>query len=165
MREALLLRVVWGSAVVAAGIAGVRWTRTRWSTGADEPTGFTTAVARYRGPSQADVDDTASVIGDRDPFRLTREPSSVPYAPGREGSAPPQSVSRPAVTLSGIVGPPWVAVLEGVPGRTGSVVAVAGDTVSRPPLSLLVVHRVTRDTVVLLGVDTTWRLPVRTGWQ
>jgi hypothetical protein len=52
-----------------------------------------------------------------------------------------------------------------VPGRTGSILATAGDTVSRTPLPLLVVHRVGRDTVTVTGADTTWMLTIHHPWR
>jgi hypothetical protein len=113
------------------------------------------------------IDDAAGATSDHDPFRLTREPSAVPYDAGQDGppvTAPPPP-PKPPLALSGIVGPPWVAVLEGVPGRTGSVLAKPGDTLSRLPLTLLILHRIWHDTVVVRGADTTWTLTVRHPWR
>jgi hypothetical protein len=161
VREDLVLRVACSVALVAGLVAAIRWTAARPATAPKQVVGLVPVAISYRGPSSAEIDDTAGVIGDRDPFRLTREPSSVPYVAGHEGWVAPPPAPRPIVTLSGIVGPPWEAVLEGVPGRAGSLVAAAGDTVSRAPLGLLVVRRVGRDTVVLVGTDTIWKLVVR----
>jgi hypothetical protein len=112
------------------------------------------------------IDDAASATSDHDPFRLTREPSAVPYDADGESVTTAQSAPpKPPLALSGIVGPPWVAVLEGVPGRAGSVLAKAGDTLARPPLALLILHRIWRDTVVVLGADTTWTLTVYHPWR
>lgn len=123
------------------------------------------AVPVNRIPSDS-IDDAASATSDHDPFRLTREPSAVPYDANGEVVAAAQPMPpKPPLALSGIVGPPWVAVLEGVPGRTGSVLAKTGDTLARPPLALLVVHRIWRDTVVVRGADTTWTLTVYHPWR
>ena len=123
------------------------------------------APANRAIPSDS-IDDAASATSDHDPFRLTREPSAVPYDANGEVVTPAQPAPpKPPLALSGIVGPPWVAVLEGVPGRTGSVLAKTGDTLARPPLTLLVVHRIWRDTVVVRGADTTWTLTVYHPWR
>jgi hypothetical protein len=129
---------------------------------------MTGSTARFAAIPTDLVDDAASATSDHDPFRLTREPSTVPYAADHEPASPQaqiQSVPHPVLALSGIVGPPWVAVLEGVPGRTGSVVAKVGDTIGRPSLALLVVHRIEHDTVIVRGLDTTWTLNVYHPWR
>ena len=102
----------------------------------------------------------ASGIVARDPFRLERRPSSVafgalPAAP----TAPADPSRRPRLILSGIFGPPWQAVLEGIPGREGSVVARVGDVFGE-----LRIRSIRRDTVVVQGADTTWKLTVRNVW-
>jgi len=115
--------------------------------------------------SRDTIDSAAAATSDDDPFRLTREPSDVPYTPDRENAPPlPPPAPVPPIMLSGIVGPPWVALLEGVPGHTGSLIAAPGDTVSRAPMAMLMIRRVTRDTVLVAGTDTTWRLTVRQPW-
>ena len=102
----------------------------------------------------------ASSIVARDPFRLERRPSTVafgvlPVAP----TAPADPSRRPRLILSGIFGPPWQAVLEGIPGREGSVVARVGDVFGE-----LRIRSIRRDTVVVQGADTTWKLTVRHVW-
>lgn len=100
-----------------------------------------------------------------DPFRLDREPNPLRYDPDnphavQSGAAapPPQ---RPALLLRAIVGgPPWEALLEGIPGRSGPALVRPGDT-----LGDLVIRSVFRDTVVVAGLDTTWRLGIGRGWQ
>ena len=169
MNPQYVLRGVWLGvfALCAGAVAG-------WESGAPKLTSGATllvnarpgAVPTGRTIPGDSIDDAASATSDHDPFRLTREPSAVPYDAGGEvvaaaGPAPP----KPPLALSGIVGPPWVAVLEGVPGRTGSVLAKAGDTLARPPLVLVVVHRIWRDTVVVVGSDTTWTLTVYHPWR
>jgi len=108
-----------------------------------------------------DIDDAAAALAETDPFRAVRHPSPIPYQPAQEGAPPPPPRAPvPALSVSGIIGgPPWAAVLEGVPGRQGSVVVHPGDT-----LGGLRVRTVKRDSVVITGVDTTWRLIVRRAW-
>jgi len=61
--------------------------------------------------------------------------------------------------LSGVFGPPWQAVLEGIPGKQGSVVVRVGDVFGE-----LRIRSIRRDTVVVQGADTTWKLTVRRTW-
>lgn len=98
----------------------------------------------------------------RDPFRLERKPSGVAYSPALEGAPPPPPrPPRPALAVSGILGgPPWEALLEGIPGREGSALVRRGDT-----LGGLRVRSITKDTVRITGMDTTWTLTVRRAWQ
>lgn len=104
----------------------------------------------------------AEVLVARDPFRLERRPSAVAYTPALESAPPPPPrPPRPTLAVTGIVGgPPWEALIEGMPGRQGSVLVRRGDT-----LSGLRVRSVTRDTVRITGMDTTWALGVRRAWQ
>jgi hypothetical protein len=111
------------------------------------------------------------------PFRLDRVPAPIGFSrPGGMGMAPgagmmpgmmpapppyePPPPPRPRLLVSGIVGPPWQALLEGVPGREGAVVVRAGDV-----LGELRVREITGTTVVVASPDTTWRLTVRNPWQ
>lgn len=108
-----------------------------------------------------EIEEAAVALAEADPFRVTRRPSPIAYQPALEGApAPPPRPPRPALSVSGIIGgPPWSAVLEGVPGRDGGTVVHQGDT-----LGELKVRVVKRDTVVIIGMDTTWRMIVRRGW-
>ena len=104
----------------------------------------------------------AAVTVQRDPFRLARRPSDVAYSPDLAGAPPPPPAPpKPTLTLKGVVGgPPWQAVLEGIPGRDGGVLLGKGDT-----LGGLKVQAVGPDTVVVRGMDTTWKLTVKRAWQ
>jgi hypothetical protein len=108
-----------------------------------------------------------SVVGGN-PFRLDRAPAPIGFnqpAPGMmPGGMPvyePPPPPRPQLAVTGIVGPPWQALLEGVPGREGGAVAVKRGDV----LGELRIRDVTRTTVVVSAPDTTWRLTVRRAWQ
>ena len=117
--------------------------------------------ARASSPVAAAVVATlAESITARDPFRLDRRPSAVGFGAqsGPTQIVPDQS-RRPQLLLSGVFGPPWQAVLEGIPGRDGSVVVRVGDVFGE-----LRVRSIRRDTVVVQGADTTWKLTVRHLW-
>jgi hypothetical protein len=98
------------------------------------------------------------------PFRLDRAPAPIGFAqPGMMGPPAeyvPPPPPRPQLFVSGIVGPPWQALLEGVPGREGAVVVKRGDV-----LGDLRIRDITERVVVVASPDTTWRLTVRNPWQ
>jgi hypothetical protein len=149
------------TAVVVLGV------RTAWKRAAAELPPLPAAV--YPGPSPIKVwePDSLTVRAERvitsNPFRVDRRPSQVPFQPQLQGGAmiPPLiRPPRPTLVLSGIMGgPPWHAVLEGLPGQQGSTVVTAGQTVGA-----FTIRRVSRDSAVVQGMDTTWRLGVRRSW-
>jgi hypothetical protein len=114
------------------------------------------------GPRSSTLVAASEALVTRDPFRLERKPSGVAYTPAAEGAPPPVAPpARPALAVVGIVGgPPWEALLDGVPGRQGSALVRRGDT-----LSGLRIRSITKDTVKVTGMDTTWILSVRRAWQ
>jgi hypothetical protein len=96
-----------------------------------------------------------------DPFRLSNHPATVPYDPASNGSvsvaAAGRAGPRPALTLKAIVGgPPWLAVIDGIPGQAPGVAAQQGARFDK-----LVIRAVTRDSVVVEGPDTSWVLSFR----
>jgi hypothetical protein len=97
-------------------------------------------------------------VAETDPFRLDRRPALVAYRPDLEGVAPPLKPPKPSLVVSGLVGS--AALLDGVPGRSTTVIMHAGDT-----LGGLRLRRITHDTVIVSGSDTTWRLTLRRTWQ
>jgi hypothetical protein len=95
------------------------------------------------------------------PFRLDRSPAPVRYAvapvPGLPAPPPPPPAPpRSPLTLAGVVGPPWQALIQGIPGHSGAVVVRAGARIED-----LRVISVTRDRAVIQGADTTWRLTLK----
>ena len=113
-------------------------------------------------PDSASLRESAERVVARDPFRLDRRPTDVRFDPD---PAPPQPAAppRPAVAtpvLRGVTGPPWRAILEGVPGHERPVVARVGSV-----FGALVVARIGRDTVVVETPDTSFTLTVRRTWR
>jgi hypothetical protein len=104
------------------------------------------------------IDAAARVVAATDPFRLDRHPASVAYRPDLEGVAPPPKPPKPQLVLEGVVG--GAALIDGAPGHPATAIVHVGDT-----LGGLRIRRVGRDTVIVLGADTTWRLTVRRAWQ
>jgi hypothetical protein len=146
---AVLAIVGWrsGGGLTTEGNRSARGT----TSGADAPSASTPAT---------ELASLASAVVARDPFRLERRPSSVAFGTqAMVPAAPAEPSRRPRLLLSGVFGPPWQAVLEGVPGREGSVVARVGDVFGD-----LRVRSIRGDTVVVQGADTTWKLTVRHVW-
>ena len=102
------------------------------------------------------LDDAEDAIVANDPFRLANEPASVRFDPSAEGESvsPAVPVVRPTLVLKAIIGgPPWQAVIDGIPGQPPGTIATPGARFDK-----LVVRSVTRDAVVVQGPDTTWSL-------
>lgn len=97
-----------------------------------------------------------------DVFRLARRPSPVAFRTSGDGDPPAAPTPpKPPLALSGVIGgPPWIGLLDGVPGHDQSVLVHAGDTLAK-----LLVRSVTSNRVVITGLDTTWRLTVRNPWH
>lgn len=159
MRARVVERVSWGAALllVVAAVAG-------WRRGSVDQVTSHGVVDRPPLPVTALDPDTLdaweSAIVDGDLFRASRAPSPVAFANAIEGAPPPPpKPPRPPLSVTGIIGPPWEAIVEGVPGRDGGVVVRRGDVIGE-----LQVRSVRRDTVVIQGADTAWRLPLRRAW-
>jgi hypothetical protein len=144
---------------LAVGVSGARWA---------PPASPVAAPARPSVRETAGVDPAPLArarerVVARDVFRIVRHASPVAFvASAPEGSAMPMMPTRPPapmLVLRGIVGgPPWEAVIDGVPGRHGAVVVRAGDVLGGT--SELRVRRVGADGVTITGRDSTWRLKV-----
>jgi hypothetical protein len=158
--------LLWVLAGAAASFGWVRWRRTDLRASAPRSAVFAAAPA-VAGPPPADaMREAVQVITANDVFRLDRSPAPLAFSTQPGGFAggmpppPPPPRFRPPLAVSGIVGPPWQAFLEGVPERGGSVVVQRGDT-----LAGLRVRSIGPDLVVVQGADTTWRLTPRKPWQ
>jgi len=103
----------------------------------------------------------ASLVS-RDPFRLNRRPSDVPYSPqGQPPEAVSQPTPRPQLLLTGILwGANPTAVIEGLPGTDGPRLVRSGDVVNG-----IRVVRILRDRATIRGPDTTWNLSIREPWR
>lgn len=101
--------------------------------------------------SQSALHRVADSLVITDPFRLERKPANVAFgAPVVTALSPPKP--RIQLVLNGIIGgPPWRAVLTGVPGHDGNTIVAAGDTVGG-----LRIRSIKHDGVVVQGPDTTW---------
>jgi hypothetical protein len=144
------------STLVLGGVAVRRWQHALATPAFAR--GTTAAAAAEPVPFDGDsLAAAANATIDNDPFRLANEPADVRFEPRRVGAPPPAPAAPKIVlVLKAIVGgPPWQAMIDGIPGHQGAVVR-SGDTFDK-----LVIRRVTRDTVVVQGPDTTWKLTIK----
>jgi hypothetical protein len=158
MNHRWLASILWLSAV------GIVAATLRFGFVQDTPTTTRESVVLAASPREqatsAEALRGARIILDRrNPFRLaTRLPSGA-----LEGSpsAPATGPLRPTFQFQGAVGSRgrWEAVVTGLLGREGSVVVRTGDTIAG-----LRVSGITRDTLIMRSIDTTWRLTVKTTW-
>ena len=142
----------------ATGLSSLRAEEAHAMAGVPSRVDVSPPAERPRGDSLVAA---AVRIAATDPFRLGRRPSPVPFRVELEG-APPMAPSppKPLLSLRGVLGgPPWEALVEGFPGREGSVLVRRGDHIGA-----LVVRRVTADTVAISGLDTTWTLTLKRVW-
>ncbi len=147
--------------ILISSLAVVRW---HGALDAVSATPGTPRVAAIRTPvptlSAAALDSATSMIADNDPFRLANAPSAVAYDPAADlpgGSVPQRAVVasiRPTFLVRGIIGgPPWQAIMDGIPGQPPGTIVRSGMTFDR-----LSVRSVGRDTVVVQAPDTIWKL-------
>lgn len=95
----------------------------------------------------------------RNPFRASRTPSRVELLDGEAPATRSEVNARPVLRLVGIVGgPPWSALLEGIPGRDGTALVAASDTAGG-----LLITAVDSVQVRVVGRDTVWVLTLDRG--
>lgn len=147
-------RILWGLAA-AAMLAGALLASTTARSLETAVWALPSADGAAR-PTRSDAGDLARQISLGDPFRFDRRPSAVPFGAAPAEQTVVERYAARAPVVSGIVGPPWRAAIEGVPGREGGVLVQTGDT-----LAGWRVVAVRRDTIVIQAKDTIWRLAVR----
>ena len=145
------------TAVMLVAVSVARWRGSPTAIAA--PVSFTDAkyVIRRQPLSPDSLAATVELIVSNDPFRLSNRPPTVRFDAGSDappGAAPSAPGPRPLLVLKAIVGgPPWQAVIDGIPGRPPGTMAEEGQRFDK-----LVVRLVTRDSVVVQGPDTAWVL-------
>ncbi|MGH7655107.1 MAG: type II secretion system protein GspM [Gemmatimonadaceae bacterium] len=101
----------------------------------------------------------ADTAVDNDPFRLSNSPPDVDAVARTNGPRPaaPSRPPRPMLVLKAITGgPPWQAIVAGIPGQSGDALVAPGTV-----LGALTVQSITRDAVVVRAPDTTWTLSLK----
>jgi hypothetical protein len=162
MKAGSISSVLVVASVPLALVAFHRWSRAIPDVVVNSPVVLALRVAQSPIPddSLADAEDLTVT---NDPFRLSNRAANTRYDPAADGgfpiahgSASPSS-PRPTLALKAIAGgPPWQALIDGLPGQPGGAVVLAGDKFDK-----LVIRTVTRDSVIIQAPDTTWVLDFR----
>jgi hypothetical protein len=147
VRRGILERLLWVGAAAGVGLAGISWRR-----GIEPMIRETPFVVRaapdFAIPSGDSIYEAAAAITELQLFGSPVSETMMATAPALP--RPP----KPALVLRGVLGgPPWTAVVEGIPGQSGTTVVRPGDV-----LSGLTIRSVQRAVVVVRGMDTTWTL-------
>ncbi len=162
MKPGSAARWLWLAAACASLGAVARWTRNT-----APPVSARIALPPAPGiisrGDSAELEDRAAALRARNPFRTDRRPAEVLFqlsGPTTPAPAIAVPVVRPTLVLAGLVGgPPWHALVEGVPGREGGVLLGLGDQIGG-----VRVLEFRNGAVVLAGYDTTWVLSPRNAW-
>ena len=161
MREHRVELLATALAIVFSGIAVLRWHHALDGVSSAEALPpISSSTRSVTLVNEDSVADAARTVVESDPFRLSNAPASVAYSPTQEGGGPGASAAptviriRPTLSLKGIIGgPPWQAIVDGIPGQPlGAIV--------RPGMAFdkLVIRSISRDTVLVQGPDTSWKL-------
>lgn len=150
--------------MLASSIALSALTVVRWRSAVPEAGVQESTIAQLRAagkePNSEIIDTATGTIIDNEPFRLSNTPPTTRFNVSMEAgvsgvAAPPPP--RPVLVLKAIVGgPPWQAVVDGIPGQPAGTLVQQGNRFDR-----LLVKSVTRDSVVVQGADTAWVLRFR----
>jgi hypothetical protein len=117
-------------------------------------------------PDRELLQQHADSLRQRNPFRLERSPTAQPFGAPEAAEAPPGPVEpeapqRPLPSVGGIVGgPPWKALIEGLPGHEAGVLLTVGEEWNG-----FRVRWVRRDSVMLVTPDTTLILALKQAWR
>ncbi|MDB4913989.1 MAG: hypothetical protein JWM95_1633 [Gemmatimonadetes bacterium] len=161
MSYRLLERVLLVASVVFTGSAFVVLHRRVEAHGVSGPAlpGMLLSSPRASGDS---LEAAMAVVARHNLFRSDRMAADVSTLSTPNMPMPmnaPMS-NRPRLQLRGILGgPPWDALVEGIPGHDGAVVIRVGQS-----LSGITVKAVRHDSAFVAGFDTTWALSLRRTW-
>lgn len=153
--------ILWMGVALMTVFGWIRWNRAAVDTVSTKPP----VNHPLTGGAKLPLDSAGALgrtIAARDPFRLARRPTAVPYRPDGlyQPAEPTAEPNRPPpVALTGILGgPPWRALVRTGGDTRRDRVVVTGDTVAGFRVAI-----VARDSLVLESPDTT--LSVRLGRQ
>lgn len=160
MTGRMVERACWAATAVA-GVVGLL--TARLPAGPTAPGGSVPPVQlTVNRPGSSSLNRWAALVNARDVFQLAGVlEDDWGYAGEAEVNQAPEPPPVPPLTLVGVLGgPPWEALVAGVPDHAGSILVREGDRVAG-----FQVVRVARDTVRLQGADTTLILTLRRPWQ
>ena len=148
MKSWFLERGLWALAVAAiATMAGQALASSKPRAPGENPLPAMHGVLMYDASQLLDAADSITAT---DPFRLDRHPARPGDGRSPVGSPSPELAPVLRLQLSGVSGgPPWRAIMSGIPGRDGGVVVNTGDT-----LGGIKVRTIRRDTVIVQTKDS-----------
>ena len=151
-------RMMWLGAVLAIGLGTLSWHRQSRALGLPvEAAPLRPAASLPSVGASADAERAVAAIVESNLFRRDRQPpdaGSVAAAQLQAATPQPLAPPKPRLVLRGLVGgPPWNAVVDGIPGRERGIVLRTGDTIAG-----LTVRGVRAGEVIIRGMDTTWTL-------
>ena len=113
-------------------------------------------------PDEAEFAHAAELITASDPFRVQRRPAAVRFLVDTVATpAQSPSITPTTLALAGIIGgPPWEALVEGLPNRDGATLVKRGDV-----FGSIKIVRVTRDSVVIVMPDSLRTLGLKRVWK
>lgn len=161
MTPASISAVIAVAAACLFAAAGLRWRSAAPAT----PETLSVVIALRvvpAAPLDDSLTDSEDLIATNDPFRLSNTAPTVRYDPAADGVASATNsvaapAPRPLLVLKAIVGgPPWRAVIDGIPGQPAGAIVEQGNKFDK-----LVVRIVSRDSVIVQGPDTSWVLNFR----
>jgi hypothetical protein len=118
-----------------------------------------TVRTQVPSPTRRALRAAADTTVENDPFRLSNSPPDVDATARSNGPRPaaPSHPPRPVLVLKAITGgPPWQAIVSGIPGQNGDALVAPGAA-----FGVLTVQSITRDAVVVRAPDTTWTLSLK----
>jgi hypothetical protein len=153
-------RALWAATLSALAVAALL---RGGSAKAESAIGQSPVPATLHLPTLANADsleEAVGIIAEGNLFRPERSSADPAKAVSVATSGVPPSSMRPRLVLRGILGgPPWDALIDGIPGRDGALVIRVGQTIAG-----ITVRVVRRDTVFVRGFDTTWTLTLGRNW-
>jgi hypothetical protein len=156
--------MLWTATALIACVAA--WA---WHEGGDYPPielerQLARSVESPKPRSTTDLLEATEAVIRTNPFRANRRPSSLPFGeepPLEYDLHTPEISAKPELALVGLTGgPPWEALVAGLPGQEGAVLFREGDVIAG-----FLVARITRDSAEVQGLDTTWVLRLKNSWQ
>jgi hypothetical protein len=159
MKARWIERGLWGATALMLATAIGR-TRTKYDLGQlDQP-----PVLPVPDLSRPSSDALLDAVGDAtaaDLFRKERESLDESAIPPATTASAPAASTKPQLVLRGLIGGSALeALVEGIPGVEGAALLRIGDS-----LAGIRLRAVRRDTAILVGKDTTWKLTVRRLWE
>lgn len=152
-RTAALLWCSAGLLATAAAMHGAGRYRALLATAPVPPAGDAGGARRWAAPDARGEWASGTVAAN--PFRSTRDAAPLPF-----GSVAPVVLDAPPapvqITVTGVAGPPWAAIVQGLPSRPQGMVLRPGQRVA----GIEVVH-ISQAGVRLRSADSVWTVGVR----